>query len=530
MLFLNNINKFMNNPHIKNFLTSIERATEGQSDLALRSQRPALCPHLEQVERLLSRHVPKEQRVNSTATFTRMETMCIAGKMIFTFTFDDVPEFTSRNDQPLISKSIDRDEKIGLHGIATDYMRYEEERSWPKYNTYIKREIRRRIHPDEQNGYTADYFEKLDTLVGESDIDEHNIRIRQDLSSTFRGGDEDFMKHLNLNAHFFKRLFVMGMPGRNVDSNRNYHCGSFEEGLVSAKAITIGKFLDCSESRSGHAGNHREAFNSPRVYDKKDFSRPGVPDSDFNITRAGFLCHDVDGLPFVLVGCHGGGYNELFYSIENEVTLAIPFGPRLPKTNKRRRNLGQTRINDDEERRVMKFVESVSNYSSIFASMEGTLMRRANDVLFADMLSLANNYETMRCIWPENKSKSRLVVIYRRDIYVMSKQPYSNLIRDFPRFQDRELIPFEERDSDEVDMYGDWIKEDPIMPPTNENGTYYKIDKVESRDEGPHQQTFVAAAVDYCGFQRGRKVQPIKFIRPNGDVSTILAEFASAFD
>lgn len=342
------------------------------------------------------------------------------------------------------------------------------------------------------------------------------------------------MEHLNLNAHFFKRLIEMGMPGRDVEHDRD-HKNSFEQGLVSARAITIGMFVDCEESRRGPGGRYHSRYNSPRVHPKKTFFQPGVPDSKYTITRAGFLCRDVNGSPFVLVGCEGRGYHELFYSIENRVTLAIPFGtPNL----KRRRNSSleeSSRINADEARRVKKFVQGASN-SSTYAFVpreEGTLSRRANDVLFQDMLSLAERYETMRCIWPENKAKSRLVVITGREIFVMSKKPYSKLIRDFPRYKNRELIPYDDRfDRDDVDMYGDWLQKDPTTPPTNEDGTYYHIDKVESMDEGPDlQQTFVAAAVDYCGFQDDKKkVQPIKFIRPNGDVSTILADFAFAFD
>ena len=506
----------MNNPDIKNFLTSIERAAEGKSDLALRSQRPALCPHLSDVKRLLKQNVPEEQRVNFTASFTRKETMCIAGQMIFTFTFDDVPEFTSRNSKPLISKYIDSGEKQGLHGIANNYMRHNEERSWPKYDAYVKSRIEQLTDPEEELGYYPENFEKLDTLVGESDVDEHNVRIRRDLSLSFSGGDEDLMEHLNLNAHFFKRLFEMGMPGRDVNHQRDYRCGSFREGLVSARAITIGMFLDCAESSSSRGGNHRRAYDSPRVHIKKEIPQPGVRDSDYTITRAGFLCRGVDGSPFVLVGCHGTGYHKLFYSIENRITLATPFGPGMPQNLKRVFPF-QTEVNADEERRVNNFVEGASNSHVFIPTRESTLSRRASDVMVEDMLSLGNKYETMRCIWPRNKAKSRLVVISGRDVFVMSKQSHSKMIEDFPRYGSDE-------DSGSSDMDDDSSGEkDPTMPPTNENGTYYKIDQAVSPE-------FVAAAVDYCGFVRGRKVQPIKFIKPNGDVSTILVDFAFAFD
>lgn len=497
----------MNNPNIKNFLTSIERASEGKSDLALRSQRPALCPHLSEVKRLLNQNVPEEQRLIFTASFTRKETMCIAGKMIFTFTFDDVPEFTSRNSKPLISKYIDIDEKQGLHGIAENYMGYKEERSWPNYDAHVKGRINELTDPEEGFGSSPEMFDNLDILVGESDVDEQNVRIRRDLSESLKGGDdEDFMEHLNLNAHFFKRLIEMGMPGRDVSYNRRDHCGSFREGLVSARAITIGMFLDCAEPSSSRGrGPYHSAHDSPRVHIKSEIPQPGVQDSDITITRAGFLCRGVDGSPFVLVGCHdtGDGYQfELFYSIENRITLATPFGPGMPQ-NLERVSPYQTQVNADEQRRVNNFVEGASNSNVYIPTREGTLSRRASDVMVEDMLRLGNKYETMRCIWPRNKAKSRLVVISGRDVFVMSKQSHFKIIEDFPRYG-----------SDE---------DDPTMPPTNENGTYYKIDQAGS-------QEFVAAAVDYCGFVRGRKVQPVKFIKPNGDVTTILVDFAFAFN
>lgn len=312
----------MNNPHIKQFLGSVEVAATGKTDLALRSVRPLLCPDLDRIRELLKRHVPQDQRWN----FTSIEdTMCIAGRMIFTYTFDDVPEFMSRNDQPLVSPDLDKNEKMDLHGVALDFQR--SGGTWPKYLKYSRETI-------EEEYLDEEIFELPNTLVGDSDVDPENVRICRSLSEEPSGDDEDFILHMNLNAHFFKRLIEMGIPGRQVGYGRMGNGDYFPNGLVSARAITVDMFVDCSESFRHGLGLGAEYF--PRVQIRS--KQAGFGDQGYTITRSGFLCKDVRGEPFVLVGVKDAE-DSIFtnYSIESEVTLAIPFRNQA-RTNKRKRS------------------------------------------------------------------------------------------------------------------------------------------------------------------------------------------------
>lgn len=325
----------MNNPHIKQFLNNIEAAVTGKTDLALRSVRPLLCPDLDRIRALLESHAPQDQRFNLSAVDTGNDTMCIARNMIFTFTFDDVPEFTSRNDQPLVSTGLDEDEKVDLHGIAFDFER--SGGTWPAYLKYTRETI-------EEEELDEDLFELPNTVVGDSDVDSENVRMCRSLGEERRGDNDDFILHMNLNAHFFKRLIEMGIPGRQVGYGRMHKGDYFRGGLVSARAITIDMFVDCSETFRHGRGLGAEYF--PRVGVSNLPVREGIPYSGqagfrnkgYNITRSGFLCKDVRGEPFVLVGVKDTGSAEIInYSIESKVTLAIPFR-NVSRPNKRKRS------------------------------------------------------------------------------------------------------------------------------------------------------------------------------------------------
>lgn len=312
----------MNNPHIKQFLDSVEVAATGKTDLALRSVRPLLCQDLDRIRELLERQVPQDQRLH----FTSIEdTMCIAGQMIFTYTFDDVPEFTSRNDQPLVSADLNKDEKVDLHGVALDFQL--SGGTWPKYLKYSRKTI-------EEEGLLEEIFELPNTLVGDSDVDPENVRICRSLSEEPRGDDDDFILHMNLNAHFFKRLIEMGIPGRQVGYGRMRFGDYLYNGLVSARAITVDMFVDCSESKMYVRGLGAEEY--PRVEVR---NLPSPSNQGYIITRSGFLCKDVFGEPFVLVGVKDTTRKAdiVNYSIESEVTLAIPFRNHA-RTNKRKRS------------------------------------------------------------------------------------------------------------------------------------------------------------------------------------------------
>lgn len=308
----------MNNPDVKNFLLTIEQAAVAKTDLSIRAQRAVLCPPLDHVRELIKRVVPLEQRVVFTGSFTGKETMCIAGNMLLTFTFDDVAVMSSRTPgRPLIDENLCIQDKKNLVHIGNDF--HDAGRTWSGYEESVEN-----FYLGLSQGQSYFYknpndFGHEDTVVGLSDVDRFNIRIRPGMGGY--GGEESFMRHINLNAQFFKRFLELGLPF--------FDRGGAEggRGIVSAKPITIHMFQECDGRTLAEPDTNPDPMlrvaRGDKVLDREHFL----------ITRKGMVCTDVRGVPFVLVGHRRYGSARRRSRIST-IDLAMPFGHRL---NKRKR-------------------------------------------------------------------------------------------------------------------------------------------------------------------------------------------------
>ena len=504
----------MNNPHIKKFLDAIERAAplHVASDLAFRAQHATFCSRLRNVSYLLWRVVPEEQRLQLTGKRTRRDTMCIAGNQVFTFSFDDVPVITTKNDKPLLPQEPDKYNLDDLIGISEDFSLAD--RDWPEYKEYVERKYR---YKEREYGIELPVIDN--TLVGESSADKDNVKILPAASHQGFSEDEDFLRHINANADFFKRLIELGKPTRNIYAHSADQHHQYRDGVAFAMPITIDMFVDCRETEIRN--RYRVGVSlRPKV---------GVEESEesYVITRKGLFCMDLEGVYFVMVGYQdrdreGGREGTRYFSVDT-VSLAIPFGQPRPKESSPTPTPVDTRMDPSD---VTQFVRSIvtmfredlvvtlpqNEVQSLEAAAFGTLLEKAK--------SIAEIYEDLRYL-PKQLHRSRLVLVQGKVVYIMTRRARADMLRDFPQYVNRR-VP--EEDNDDGLEYK---KTQPHELPINEEGTYYTID--DTRGNLTNADV-VGVGIDYCGFLDGKKVQPIRFIRSDGSFFTEVVDFVYPFD
>jgi len=167
-----------------------------------------------------------------------------------------------------------------------------------------------------------------------------------------------------------------------------------------------------------------------------------------------------------------------------------------------RQQLDQGRVTSFIER----FTEELGGARVLLERTAGSLKQLAYDKMVDEMTRLGNKYDELRCVEGESLNKLRLVVILNnRDVYLMSRRPYEEMLTDFPRFND------------------------PSLSPINSQGTYYRLDGVETGDS-QRQNTYVAAGVGPPGMLGGKKMQTINLIYPCGTFTYNIMSFCVAFD
>lgn len=480
------------------FIATSQEVMNAKSDLALRSKRLALCKILGEVAEEI-----KYNPYNRFMDLTGKLTVCVADPdpfeysfpengLALIFSYDDEPTITSTDDEYLIPRKPDVDLLDDIQGMYRDFTRGR--RTWSGYDTHITTRLSeiRQSFPTWGDGE----FETTNKFVGDSVVDDQNVVLRPPLTGTSYAIDE-FLPHMNENADFFKRFIAMGVPNRlETLGHEKDDYERFNGGLLSASPITIDMFMDCRKIKKTRFGR------TTRIYMKKDVDKPG---HHYFLTEKGFLCKDLDGNPFVILGViqrrfHDESDDETEltaerYSIVMNLRLALHAEDHrriqpvnLPGATPLMTNTETERVKYFLFKFLEKFLDGRLSLGITGPNDIPSLKHSAFQAVMDDMVSIASRNDGLRCLQPTSREKSNLIVISRGNMYLMSRLPNS--------------VAF--------------------------GGTYYRIDEWVGH-VGEHPE-YVAAWIRSCGVLNGERVQPFRLMRADGTFVKGMIDFAFGFD
>lgn len=470
----------MNTPTFAKFITNCRQAS---LDLC-RQATSEICETLEEVQE-------ETGRFEDIIILTGALTACLADydhrgnpDIAFLFSYDDEPIITSTDDDFLIPRNPGLGILNDLNRIASDFQSTGK-RTWSGYDTHVTKFVgdMQLRYP----GWGEGEFETSDTFVGDSeDVDVFNVVIRPPLGGFRNDATINFLPHMNENADFFKRLLQMGIPHRLRTVVRTGDLEPFRGGLLSARPITIHMFTDCRDLGFTAFGQEY------KIYMNKDEMKPHEP-SCF-LTKGGFLCKDLDGNPFVILGVQTEFYQD--FSILLNLRLALDAGDDVPVPEYRPEVFvepaEEVPIDDADAERVRTFLTTFfDNFIGgrfELRQEEGQVMplkQRALNAVMDEMVSIASRNNGLRCLQPASREKAKLVVISQGNMYLMSRLASSVVF----------------------------------------GGTYYQVDEWVGHREKP-----TAAWIRSCGVLNGERVQPFRLMRADGTFVKQMIDFAVAFN
>ena len=493
------------------FLNAIEVACErnhedpSTGDLYRWSSREALC-HRRWLDDVLSRI----DILDFSAKQTQQETICISENMVFSFTFDElpnVPDITSRTDRPLIpskeqmeeeskkEREIDwrsGDRPFDLYeDLVLLGMDYDGCDDWDDYEYYVHR-------------HTQLSYPMVDVVVQESSIDPYNVEIIPPVTKSWWGGDfsrnYENIRHINENADFFKRLLPM-MPVYNEPRRlRSASKNGLDDGVQSATPITLNIFFDCDNSIKFDDEEKPQPIESKERVPGQLLRENELEGDHYVITKKGLLCKGVEeGKYFVFLGVKLESTDEIHnFGVLQYIKLAMPFGesPDSPPMFRE----SSPRMSSSERRRVIDFNNSVIRMGRKIT---------VQDSVIEDMKDIGRRYESMRFLKRESMMLNpRLLLITGPNVFVLTRYSISAMFEDFPQYDET------------------WLEDEGHVSPNPipSHGMYYRIESATMPED------YVAVGIHNSGFIDKVKKQLCKFIKRNGQfVSIDNMDFAFPF-